>query len=59
MTHVIAKEDVLAVIEHLRVEGGKKFSLNTLDAARHFYRGEPQGQWSPQKLFFLAEMSCY
>lgn len=46
-----SEEDVLAVIEHLRVEGGKKFSLNTLDAARHFYRGEPQGQWSPQELF--------
>lgn len=46
-----SEEDVLAVIEHLRAEGGKKFSLNTLDAARHFYRGEPQGQWSPQALF--------
>ena len=46
-----SEEDVLAVIEHLRVEGGKKFSLNTLDAARHFYHGEPQGQWSPQALF--------
>ena len=46
-----SEEDVLAVIEHLRVEGGKKFSLNTLDTARHFYRGEPQGQWSPQALF--------
>lgn len=45
------EEDVLAVIEHLRVEGGKKFSLNTLDVARHFYRGEPQGQWSPEGQF--------
>lgn len=41
------EEDLLAVIEHLRVEGGKKFSLNILDAARHFYFGEPRGQWSP------------
>ena len=46
-----SEEDVLAVIEHLRVEGGKKFSLNTLDAARHFYRGEPKGQWSPRERF--------
>ncbi|RUR27847.1 aldolase [Vreelandella andesensis] len=46
-----SEEDVLAVIEHLRVEGGKKFSLNTLDAARHFYRGDPTGQWSPKKRF--------
>jgi 4-hydroxy 2-oxovalerate aldolase len=45
------EEDLLAVIEHLRVEGGKKFSLDTLDAARHFYRGEPTGQWSPRALF--------
>ena len=42
------EEDVLAVIEHLRVEGGKKFNVNTLDAARHFYHGEPKGQWSPK-----------
>jgi len=45
------EEDLLAVIEHLRVEGGKKFSLDTLDAARHFYCGEPTGQWSPRELF--------
>lgn len=44
-------EDVLAVIEHLRVEGGKKFSLNTLDAARHFYRGDQKGQWCPKERF--------
>lgn len=43
--------DILAVIQHLRVEGGKKFSLNTLDAARHFYQGEPRGQWKPSSLF--------
>jgi len=46
-----SEEDVLAVIEHLRVEGGKKFNLNTLDVARHFYRGEPAGQWPPQERF--------
>lgn len=45
------EEDVFAVIEHLRMEGGKKFSLNTMDAARHFYRGEPTGHWRPQSLF--------
>ncbi|WP_252860462.1 aldolase catalytic domain-containing protein [Halomonas sp. KX33721] len=51
-----SEEDVLAVIEHLRVEGGKKFSLNTLDAARHFYRGEPKGQWSPKEHFAGREV---
>ncbi|MBK1654665.1 aldolase catalytic domain-containing protein [Allochromatium vinosum] len=45
------EEDVLAVIDHLRQEGGKKFSLNTLDAARHFYRGIPTGQWMPETQF--------
>ncbi|WP_323615052.1 aldolase catalytic domain-containing protein [Pseudomonas putida] len=45
------EEDILAVIEYLRNEGGKKFSVNTLDAARHFYRGAPTGQWTPEALF--------
>lgn len=45
-----SEEDILAVIEHLRVEGGKKFSLNTLDAARHFYQGPPRGTWEPASL---------
>ncbi len=43
-------EDIVAVIEHLRVEGGKKFSLNTLDAARNFYQGGPRGSWRPASL---------
>jgi len=43
-------EDILAVIEHLKVEGGKKFSLGTLEAARHFYSGEPCGTWSPKEM---------
>lgn len=40
-------EDILAVIDHLKVEGGKKFSLNTLESARDFYSGEPRGFWNP------------
>jgi len=40
-------EDILAVIDHLKVEGGKKFSLNTLESARHFYSGAPRGSWNP------------
>jgi 4-hydroxy 2-oxovalerate aldolase len=46
-----SEEDILAVIERLKVEGGKKFNHNTLDTARHFYSGEPRGQWSPKALF--------
>lgn len=41
------EEDILAVLEHLRVEGGKKYSADTLDSARHFYQGTPRGQWCP------------
>lgn len=48
--------DILAVIEHLRVEGGKKFSLNTLDAARQFYQGEPRGVWEPAGLMAGQEV---
>ncbi|MBF6617239.1 MAG: aldolase catalytic domain-containing protein [Candidimonas sp.] len=46
-----SEEDVLAVINYLRKEGGKKFSLRTLDAARHFYHGEAKGTWSPEEAF--------
>lgn len=45
------EEDILAVIEHLKVEGGKKYNAFTLDAARHFYKGSPQGQWNPADAF--------
>ncbi len=40
-------EDIIAVIGHLRAEGGKKFSFGTLDGARHFYGGSPRGSWRP------------
>ena len=43
-------EDLLAVIEHLRKSGGKKFSVHTLESGRHFYKGEPHGSWSPSNL---------
>lgn len=41
------EEDLLAVIDHLRADGGKKFSVNTLEGARQFYRDNPQGSWQP------------
>lgn len=50
------EEDVLAVIGHLKVEGGKKFSLNTLDAARHFYQGNPIGSWDPASMLSGREV---
>lgn len=45
-----SEDDILAVIEHLRLVGGKKFRLDTLEAARHFYSGEPRGSWQPSSL---------
>lgn len=50
------EEDILAVIEHLKIEGGKSFNLNTLDAARYFYSGEPRGQWQPKTCFQNQEV---
>jgi 4-hydroxy 2-oxovalerate aldolase len=43
-------EDILAVIDHLRAEGGRKFSFGSLDGARNFYRGKPRGTWKPAEL---------
>ncbi|MEH6957403.1 aldolase catalytic domain-containing protein [Neobacillus drentensis] len=41
------EEDILAVIDYLKSEGGKKFNINTLEAARNFYLGNPTGTWEP------------
>ncbi len=41
------EEDILSVINHLSMEGGKKFSVSTLDYARSFYTGDPRGSWDP------------
>lgn len=49
-------EDILAVTDHLRAEGGKKFSFDSLDGARQFYRGEPRGTWKPAELMSGREV---
>jgi 4-hydroxy 2-oxovalerate aldolase len=49
-------EDILAVTDHLRAEGGKKFSFDSLDSARQFYRGEPRGTWKPAELMADREV---
>ncbi|RRV87699.1 aldolase catalytic domain-containing protein [Stutzerimonas stutzeri] len=51
-----SEEDVLAVIDHLKREGGKKYNPSTLDVARHFYQGEAKGNWSPVTVFSGREM---
>jgi 4-hydroxy 2-oxovalerate aldolase len=45
-----SEEDILAAIDHLKVEGGKRFSFTNLESARHFYRGELAGAWAPEAL---------
>jgi 4-hydroxy 2-oxovalerate aldolase len=44
------QEDILAVIDYLKLTGASKFSVNTLDAARHFYHGDPRGTWKPSTI---------
>lgn len=44
------EEDIMAAIDYLKIKGGKKFNLDTLEAARHFYSGEPIGTWEPEIL---------
>lgn len=50
------EEDILAVIEHLRQEGGKKFNIDRLQDARRFYSGEPRGTWRPADLIAGREV---
>lgn len=45
-----SEEDILAVINRLRVEGGKKFTRTTLNSAMDFYQGKPRGNWLPDSL---------
>ncbi|TPV55124.1 aldolase [Aestuariibacter sp. GS-14] len=44
------EEDILATLEHLRIEGGAKFSYDTLDATRNFYANPPKGSWEPSSV---------
>jgi 4-hydroxy 2-oxovalerate aldolase len=42
------EEDIIAVIDFLKIDGGKKFNINTLQSARNFYSGKPKGKWEPR-----------
>tara|TARA_B100000700_G_C15062130_1_gene866580 strand:+ start:5919 stop:7517 length:1599 start_codon:yes stop_codon:yes gene_type:complete len=46
-----SEEDILAVIELLRKQGGKKFSIDTLYTARNSVEGAMEGDWNPASLF--------
>lgn len=50
------EEDILAVIEHLRATGGKKFSVGTMESARTFYSGAARGTWMPATLMAEREV---
>ena len=45
-----AEEDVLAVIDHLKFVGGKRFSVEALETGRNFYDSTPAGSWAPAAL---------
>lgn len=46
-----SEADMLAVIDFLKQDGGKKFSNATLENARDFYSGEAKGSWEPKDVF--------
>jgi 4-hydroxy 2-oxovalerate aldolase len=50
------ESDTLAVINHLRAEGGEKFSVITLAGARDFYVGSPHGSWKPAEAMAGREL---
>lgn len=50
------EEEILAVIEFLKTEGGKKFNINTLESARNFYSTEPSGSWNPKEMIINKEV---
>ena len=45
------EEDILASINYLRDQGGKRFDFNDLDETRKFYKGTPKGNWNPKVVF--------
>jgi len=46
------EEDILAVIEHLKVNKGKKsFNKIALESARNFYSDKASGSWNPKEMF--------
>lgn len=51
-----AESDILAVIDHFRVAGARQFSADSLEAARHFYTGEPRGSWQPASVMAGREV---
>lgn len=49
-------EDLIAVLQHLRTEGGKKYSAGQLLSARQTLDASPSGSWSPADLIAGREV---
>ena len=45
-----SEEDIFAAIDHLKVEGGKKYNANSLNATRNFFEGDGEGNWAPKNV---------
>jgi 4-hydroxy 2-oxovalerate aldolase len=45
-----SEDEILAAMEQLRKEGGKKFSFDTLEGARRFFNVGPKGGWDPKEV---------
>lgn len=50
------EEDLIAVIDYLRQDGGKKYSSASLNAARSFFGGEGKGTWRPAEMIAGREV---
>jgi 4-hydroxy 2-oxovalerate aldolase len=44
------EEDIMAVIDFLEINGGKKFNSDNLETARYFYSAKSSGTWKPDTL---------
>ena len=44
-----SEADLATTLEALKAQGARTFSVNTLEAARHFYYGEVTGEWAPRE----------
>ncbi len=51
-----SEEDILSAIEHLSTIGGKKYDASTLEGARHFFKGDAHGTWTPADLMAGREV---
>ena len=43
------EEDIVSVIDYLKIQGGRKFNSDVMETARHFYSDETKGKWKPEE----------